>query len=241
MVAGAIDRPIDDDELKIFFDTREPVPLPIIAAFLLAVHHATEYDLGDGYFLELVDYGKGSEEFRFRAIRQMMRSPHGRNEAEEKQQRIKKIGTATRLVRNELGAGLLAVRAKDILREASGSVLTIQAGFETRPVIYDQAQLIEGAQRYEALKEARSQPMLEVQRYLRQVIDEGERLELVGKVMPRKPQFFRTAKGTKLPIAACPPDLKKGELVAIFAEVVAMRDEDDLGIVIREYQYKDDR
>jgi hypothetical protein len=241
MVAGAIDRPIDDDELKIFFDTREPIPLPVIADFLLAVHHATEDELGDGYFLELVDYGKGSEEFRFRAIRGMLRSQNSISETEERLRRVDKIRKATRLVRDELSAGFLAVRARDILRGASGFLLTTQAGFEAEPTIYDEVTLKEGAERYELRKEDQSHPMLEAQLYLRRVVDEGERLDLVGKVMPRKPQFFRTAKGTKLPIAERPAELRNGELVAIFAEVVTMGDEDELGIVIREYQYKDDR
>ena len=241
MVIGAIGRPIGEDELQILFDTREPVPLPAVASFLLAVHEATRGELGDGYFLELVDFGKGSEEFRFRAIRELIRSQNVHPDGDDSWQRIDKIKTAVRVLRSELGYGQLAVRARDILLGSSGSHLITQGGFEAKPVIYDAATLAEAAEFHESGKETKSQPLLEAQLYLKKVVDEGEGLELVGKVMPRKPKFFRTAKGTKLPIAARPSELKNGELVAISAEVVAMPDEDSLGIVIGDYQYKDDR
>lgn len=237
-----------EEEARLYIDSTQPVSLEAVGTFLETLGHAAQQVLGDADFvIELAEYRQGSLDFLFRKRRR--REDERRAQEAERAAREKRLlelaeASERRGKRTEFYAVIAmavatppcAAAALDLFEEGEASTVTIQQD-KCPPTEFTLSDLQAATRNAD-----RSTPRLPPTRYekldMLRDYEDGQMLDLAGRIMPRKRDFFRTAKSTQLPILERTEGLEPGLLVRVRAEV--RKTGPEVGIVIFDYELLDD-
>lgn len=232
--------PKADNEFRVFFDTKRPVPIEEIGKFL--ADFGREFSRSESvYSLELSDIRLSSLDFRFRAIRKPKKS--GRNHPNSeisaalgKAKRAELLG----LMAMALTAPAAVESTLNLLDRFGGEEVSLQANNLPRKaiphhVIKKMARLAK-----EEKAEKRALPREHERRLLEAHLRAGEQLKLAGRIMPRKEATFKTVKGNQFPIETNGCKAPRGSLILVRAEVTSI-DGRGIGLEIIDFERIDDR
>ena len=233
-----------EQEARLYIDSRQPVSLAVVGAFLESLGHAAELALDDPEFvIELAEYRQGSLDFLFRKRRRRENEHRTREEEREaKDTRLVELAEAgeRRGKRMELYAAIAlalatppcAAAALDLFEEGEATTVIIQQDKNPRTE-FTLSNLRDAARPPPRLPASLHEKLDMLSEY-----EDGETLDLAGRIMPRKRDFFKTAKSTQLPILEHAAGLDPGQLVRVRAQV--RKTGLEVGIIIYDFEPLDD-
>lgn len=238
-----------DDELHIYFNTRDAVPLEQIGQFLLAFGREMQESVGPGYVLELADVEYNSLDFLFRRRpkQQIKGKGKGGQLSQKQKDQLALDGLHQQKKSNLLQAATLAmttigvaIAAYSVLKDNGGTQAVVQQKNKpSRTIPIDQFKYVIECDERDR-KERRALPMWKERQRLMEYLRAGENFSLAGYVMPRKSNTFRTAKGNQYSILEMSDGVRPGDLLRVWAEA-ARGPDGEVGLILHDFERLDDK
>lgn len=241
--------PRTDAELRIYFDTRDAVPLEQIGQFLLAFGREMQESVGPDYVFELADVAYNSLDllFRRRPKQQIKGMGKGGRLSQKQKDQIALDSLHDQKKSNLLQAATLAmttvtvaIAAFGVLKDSGGTQAVVEQNNKPCQIIQiDEFKYVVEREERDR-QERRAAPKRKEQLRLMEYLRAGETFSLAGYVMPRKDSTFRTAKGNQYPILKIADNARPGELLRVWAEA-ARGPDGQVGLIFRDFERLDDK